>query len=414
MALWGNKDTKTITGTVDVTQNSGTVSGTSTTFTTQLKTGQTLVIGGVEYRVTKIASNTSLTIAPVYAGSTDTGLTVTANEQPAFIPLSEMDDVYFVDRAEVSAGGDNVVSVAIVSGGSGYVEAPGVSFSGGGGSSAAASATISGGAVTAVTMSNVGSSYETVPTVTIQVPVLTVGTAAVNTTTESIAYTAHGQAVAAALTYQDGGGTAATGLTDNTTYYVSEIGRTANAFRLAASSGAATAATIAGGAVSGTAGQFTCTETSLAANDRVVITGTLTGTATITGYTTGTIYKVSAVTGTSPNVTGFTLTAEDGTAVVSTAGTITGLTLKSGTLVNISGTGNNAQYFEIVAGTRATATAAKGTGETGTQVTHSGWVKRTVGTGGRAGRVQYETLVAMGTPAATSGDASDDLQFPDA
>ena len=29
------------------------------------------------------------------------------------------------------------------------------------------------------------------------------------------------------------------------------------------------------------------------------------------------------------------------------------------------------------------------------QVTHSGWVLRREGTGGRAGRVQYETLVAM-------------------
>jgi len=38
------------------------------------------------------------------------------------------------------------------------------------------------------------------------------------------------------------------------------------------------------------------------------------------------------------------------------------------------------------------------------KVTHAGWVRRTVGTGGRAGRIQYETLVAMGTIA---GDAED-------
>lgn len=31
------------------------------------------------------------------------------------------------------------------------------------------------------------------------------------------------------------------------------------------------------------------------------------------------------------------------------------------------------------------------------QVTHAGWVLRTEGTGGRAGRIQYETLVAMGS-----------------
>jgi hypothetical protein len=38
------------------------------------------------------------------------------------------------------------------------------------------------------------------------------------------------------------------------------------------------------------------------------------------------------------------------------------------------------------------------------KVAHAGWVRRIVGTGGRAGRIQYETLVAMGTIA---GDAED-------
>ena len=54
---------------------------------------------------------------------------------------------------------------------------------------------------------------------------------------------------------------------------------------------------------------------------------------------------------------------------------------------------------------------------------HAGWVLRTEGTGGRAGRVQYEVLVAMGSlgkqsaaygTAATTADASDDLVLPDA
>lgn len=41
---------------------------------------------------------------------------------------------------------------------------------------------------------------------------------------------------------------------------------------------------------------------------------------------------------------------------------------------------------------------------------HAGWVLRTVGTGGRAGRVQTETLVAMGS---IVGDAADDTEFKD-
>jgi hypothetical protein len=43
-------------------------------------------------------------------------------------------------------------------------------------------------------------------------------------------------------------------------------------------------------------------------------------------------------------------------------------------------------------------------------VSHAGWVVRKVGAGGRAGRVQYETLVAMGT---MTGDGSDDTVLPD-
>ena len=411
MALWGNKDTKAVTGTIAVTNASGAVVGTSTVFTTQLKTGQTLVIDSVEYRIAAIASATALTITPVYAGSTASGLTVTANEQPAYISTSELSSVLFADAAEISAGGDNVVSVAVVNGGSGYAEVPGIEFTGGGGSGAAATVTLTGGVVSSIAVTNVGSSYETVPTVTIQAPCLTIPTSGITTSTDTISYTAHGQTAGAALVYDDGGSTAATGLTDGTTYYVATAGLTANAFKVkAANTNKVLAATVA---VSGTGGEFTCGNSTIAVGDRVTITGTLGGTATITGYATGNVYKVSAITGTSPSVTGFTLTTEAGSALTTTAGTLTGLTYVAETVVDISGTGNNGQAFFISAGVRATATAAKGSGDTGTQVTHSGWVKRTVGSGGRAGRIQYETLVAMGTAAATSGDASDDLVLPD-
>lgn len=79
-------------------------------------------------------------------------------------------------------------------------------------------------------------------------------------------------------------------------------------------------------------------------------------------------------------------------------------------LMDLTGTGNNAQYFELSGSTQATARAALGSGPGGTHVTHAGWVRRTVGTGNRAGRIQYETLVAMSSG---SGDAADDVVFPD-
>lgn len=73
--------------------------------------------------------------------------------------------------------------------------------------------------------------------------------------------------------------------------------------------------------------------------------------------------------------------------------------------------GDTASGYVVVGGTR------------GKSVAHAGWVVRREGSGGRAGRVQYETLVAMGSLGAQSApfgtaaavpDASDDTQLPDA
>lgn len=47
----------------------------------------------------------------------------------------------------------------------------------------------------------------------------------------------------------------------------------------------------------------------------------------------------------------------------------------------------------------------------GNGTTHAGWVLRTAGSGGRAGRVFQETLVAMGS---MNTDGSDDPVYPDA
>lgn len=81
-------------------------------------------------------------------------------------------------------------------------------------------------------------------------------------------------------------------------------------------------------------------------------------------------------------------------------------------LVDLTDLGNNDQYFEIQdESSRATAVAILGTGGTGAAA-HAGWVKRTVGYGGRAGRVQTEVLVAMGSMTTDNND--DDTAYPDA
>jgi hypothetical protein len=425
MALWGNKDSKTATGTVSIA-NTGVVTGSSTVFTTQAKVGNALLANGVEYQIVSITSNT---VAKVIMGTNNGNGTVTTcsaqsytlSEKPVYVAHQSADSfsggnsslVFGVDATESAAGGDNVSAVSIASGKTRYLEVPAVTFSGGGGSSAAATASISGGAVSSIAVTNTGTAYTSAPTVAIAKPRRTIsvaagGSATITQATDTIPYTAHGLVANEEVKYNNGGGTSATGLVSTTSYFVANAGLTANAFEVKA---AATSDTlVATVATSGTAGQFTCGASTLAVGDRVKITGTNTGTGTITGYATGNTYKVSAVTGTSPSVTGFTLTTEAAGALVTTAGTLVGLTYTTETVIDISGAGTDAQFFEIQAtADLATATAALGDGAVGGSQ-HSGWVRRTVGTGGRAGRVQYETLVAMGS---ITGDQSDDIAYRD-
>ena len=427
MALWGNNDSKTATGTVSI-DAAGVVTGSSTLFTTEAKIGNTIRAAGLDYQIVSITSNT---VAKVIMGknngngavTTCSGETYTLSEKPAFVAHESADSgigghgdsnkVFGVDTAEDAAGGDNVTNVAVSAGKTRYLEIPAVTFSGGGGSSAAATAAVAAGAVSSITVTNVGSAYTSAPTVAIAKPKRTIPTGSVTIATEQIAYATHGLVAAESVKYFTGIGSAITGLVDDTEYFVSALGLAAGTFRLAASAAAAAGRTaLAGVAISGTAGQFTCTATTLAAGDHIKIDGTITGTGSITSHTDGKIYEVSAVTGTSPNVTGFTLTQEDTTALVTTAGNGLGLTYTPFTIVLISGTGNSAQFFEIQnAADQATAVASLGSGAGGTILTHAGWVRRTVGTGGRAGRVQQEVLVAMGS---MTGDQADDIQYPDA
>jgi hypothetical protein len=94
------------------------------------------------------------------------------------------------------------------------------------------------------------------------------------------------------------------------------------------------------------------------------------------------------------NTTSLKLSSSNGGAAIS-------LTKASGNSVTAGGFG--------LLGDTATAAVVVG-GAQNKGVTHAGWVVRKVGSGGRAGRVQYETLVAMGT---ITSDGSDDTVLPD-
>lgn len=80
-------------------------------------------------------------------------------------------------------------------------------------------------------------------------------------------------------------------------------------------------------AITGSAGQFSCSATNLVVDQPVTITGTFGGTGSISGYVSGTTYYIIATN----NTTTFTLSAtKGGSAITTTAGTPTGLTYAAG------------------------------------------------------------------------------------
>ena len=156
-----------------------------------------------------------------------------------------------------------------------------------------------------------------------------------------------------------------------------------------------------------------------------------------TGYANGDVIKVDGGTGTSANATVTTGAANTsvaslalvnggsytvlptltGEATIAETGSGSGLLVDLTMGLNdvtVTASGNNYSSAPDVTiggtgGVGATATSTLQSTEAAS-IAHAGWVVRTVGTGGRAGRVQYETLVAMSS---ITSDAEDDAQLPE-
>jgi hypothetical protein len=149
------------------------------------------------------------------------------------------------------------------------------------------------------------------------------------------------------------------------------------------------------GATGVTAAANTITYTGhLFANGDVTIYNNGGGT-TVPGLTTGNTYYIIK-------------TSANAIALASSAVNAT-----NGVQVDITSTGVGAAHTLTLGNSEAaTATAVLGVGSsTKSKSAHAGWVKKTTGTGGRSGRIQYETLVAVGS---ITTDAVDDKTFPDA
>ena len=99
MALWGNKDSKTASGTIAIS-TAGAVTGTSTSFTTQARTGDYIIAGGRDYQIVAIASNTAAT---VIAGTNNGNGSLTAVSGGSTYALSEKP--VFVAHESAETGG---------------------------------------------------------------------------------------------------------------------------------------------------------------------------------------------------------------------------------------------------------------------------------------------------------------------
>ncbi len=222
-----------------------------------------------------------------------------------------------VDTTESRVGSGTVYKYQITFNGSGYSANAAVTLAGGGGSGASSNATANAtGRISAVNANQVGSSYETSPSVVIAAP--------------------------AAQTFN------------------------------------ANSAVAANGFITLTSGSI------FAANDLATYT-VAAGNTALTELSSGTQYYIKT-----SNSTGVYLSSSKGGAAITLTASAT------------------SESGHSLTGETATAVAVVGGGQN--KGVTAGWNLRTEGTGGRAGRVQNECLVAMRS---ITGDASDDNQLPD-
>ena len=466
MSLWGMSDGATATGKSNVTNGDATIAGGSPAAnydsTDGIEVGDTLILPDSKlYRVIEVTSNTAMEVDRNYEGGTQSNQDITITKIPRNVKITKEDGtghtvatlgIFGIADAEAVAGGDDVTSIVVnnntnsanpagntTQGGAGYKSAPAVTVAQ---PTARAFDATSTSVVVAATDSIVLGSTNLPPTGTellyLNFPggsLAADGTKATSGTTSGavpsgltnatiyFARTANSTAIHLYDTFNNatannGVGKPSSGLTS-----ISGVSGTAGNHCLVGRTASATAA-VSGGKVSGvtmavTGSDYTSAPTVTIAAEAHTFNAAsaveANGQITITGHTFVVGDQVTysdkggaAITELTDGGTFFV--KEIGTNVLYLSATNGGdkLTLTDGTV----------SQNHSLTGEQATATASLGLGgasgdgggrKRDMQGAHLGWVKRTVGTGGRAGRVHYETLVAASS---MSGDA-EDLATPD-
>lgn len=304
------------------------------------------------------------------------------------------------DVTEVGVSNGSVIAVTITSPGSGYSANGTVTVSNESGTGFTANAEANAtGYITAVQISAAGSSYETVPTIVISAPTaktfnantalfqdatFNANTGVTDATDFITTGSAHNFTNGTMLQYiVDAGNTAIGGLTNGTVYFA--VSANSTALKLSTSEG--------GAAVNVTATAVSETGHTLRRRNFIEITSNVLQNNDIVTYTVST--GNTAVVGLSNGSNYFVVYANAAGVSLSNSRGGTRITLTQG----LGETGHN------LTGERATAVPVISSANKG--IAHSGWNLRTVGSGGRAGRVHYETLVAMGSMVNADADAED-------
>lgn len=103
MAIFGNKDSAAVTGTIGIPNASATLTGSGTAFLTELYSGLFLTIASVKYKVLKVTSDTVATLTSNYEGTTiASGATITKQTAPKQLTYLEARDVVFVSAEEAA------------------------------------------------------------------------------------------------------------------------------------------------------------------------------------------------------------------------------------------------------------------------------------------------------------------------
>ena len=459
MSLWGMNDGTTATGKTSVTNGNAAIAGGSPAAnyisTDGIEVGDTLILPDSKlYRVVTATSNTALTMDRVYEGGTASNQDITITQIPRHIKITKDDGtghtlatlgIFGFSGAEAMAGGDDVVAISnqkntysgagqdTDEGGAGYTSAP----------------TVTVAQPTARTFDATSTSV-----VVAADDAIVLGSTIPATGTNMRYYNFPGGSYSAKSGTTSGA--VPSGLTNNNVYYT----RTANSTEVYLYDSFANATANNGigkpsggltsiSGVSGTAGNHTLVGQTAAAT--AVLSGGKVDSYTIT--TSGSDYI------TAPTITvaqeehtfnAASAVAANGEITISSHTFIVGdrvqYDINSGTAIAeltdaayyyVTEIASNKLYLSAtkggskitltdgpsenhkLKGEQATATAALGVGDAGSgnnlgrqrdmMGAHLGWVKRTVGTGGRAGRIHYETLVAASS---ISGDG-EDLATPD-